>query len=132
MSDQQFYRPGEGVEIEVLPAEAGFLEVDELPGFDPLPGVHMSFMAGARMMANWVRIEPGAEVPTHQHPHEQVGLVLEGTIILTIDGETREIGPETCYVVPGGTPHGAYGGPQGCVVLDVFSPPREDYLAAGR
>ncbi len=130
MSDHQMYQPGAGVEIEALPADVGFSEISELAGFEPLPGVGMSMLAGARAMLNWVRIEPGAKVPAHSHPHEQLGFVLEGTIILRIGDETREIGPSTCYVIPGGVEHEGTGGAEGCVVMDVFAPPREDYLAA--
>ena len=132
MSSDDVYQPGEGVEIEALPAEVGFSEIADLDCFDPIDGVSMSMLAGARAMMNWVRIEPGATVPTHSHPHEQLGFVLEGTIILRIGDETREIGPSTCYVIPGGVEHEGTGGPNGCVVMDVFAPPREDYLAAAR
>lgn len=127
-----FYRAGEGIEIEALPAEGGFYKVDDLPWFMPLDGVKMSVMAGARTMANWVKIDPGQTVPEHAHPHEQVGLVLEGLIDMTIDGDTRRLAVGDCYVIPGGVPHAATSGPEGCLVLDVFSPPREDYLAAVR
>ena len=119
-------------EIEALPAETGFYRVDELPGFEPLAGVTMNLMAGARSMVNWVRIEPGREVPPHAHPHEQVGLVLEGAIIMTIAGEQRRCEPGDCYVIAGGVEHAGRAGEAGCLVLDIFSPPREDYLAAVR
>ena len=119
----------EEVEIEALPGEAGFFDTASLPGFAPLEGIQMSVLAGARMMANWVRIEPGATVPDHAHPHEQIGLVLEGEIDMTIDGETRRLAPGHSYVIPGGVRHAGVGGPAGCLVLDVFSPPRADYLS---
>lgn len=108
--------------------EPAFYEIDKLPSFDPIDGVNMSVLAGAQMMANWVRIAPGAEVPAHAHVHEQLGLVLEGEIEMMIDGETRTLGPGTCYCIASDVSHGAVGGPDGALVLDVFSPPREDYL----
>lgn len=132
MSEQQVYRPGESVEIEALPAEAGFWEIAELPGIEPVAGVRMNMLAGARAMINWVRLEPGTTMPAHSHPHEQLGYVIEGTIIMRIGDETREVGPGTCYVVPGGVEHEGVGGPNGCLVIDVFAPPREDYLAAAK
>lgn len=89
----------------------------------------MNVLSGGRMMANWVRLEPGATVPDHAHPHEQLGLVLEGEIDMTIDGETRRLVPGHAYVIPGGVRHAGVGGPSGCLVLDVFSPPRADYLS---
>jgi quercetin dioxygenase-like cupin family protein len=119
----------EEVEIEALPGMAGFFDVASLPGFAPLEGIQMNVLSGGRMMANWVRIEPGATVPDHAHPHEQIGLVLEGEIDMTIDGKTRRLAPGHAYVIPGGVRHAGVGGPAGCLVLDVFSPPRADYLS---
>lgn len=107
-----------------------FYEISHLPRFDPIPGITMSVMAGGRVMANWVRIESGVSVPTHSHEHEQVGLVLEGEIAMTIGDETRTLRPGHAYTIPGNFPHAATAGPSGCLVLDVFSPPREDYRAA--
>lgn len=107
-----------------------FYDVSTINPFAPAPGVEMYGVTGQAMMANWVRIEPGASVPNHQHPHEQLGVMLEGSMILTIGDETREIGPGMAYTIPGGVVHGGVGGPNGCLVLDIFSPPREDYIAA--
>ena len=109
-----------------------FYDIDRLPRFDPIPGVTMSVMTGGRVMANWVRIEPDVAVPSHAHDHEQVGLVLEGEIIMTIGDETRRLRPGHAYTIPGNCPHGATAGEEGCLVLDVFSPPREDYRAAAK
>ena len=119
----------EELEVESLPAQGGFFEISGLPGFAPFDGIQMNVLSGARMMANWVRLAPGAIVPDHEHPHEQLGLVIEGEIDMTIAGETRRVGPGVAYVVPGGVRHAGVGGPDGCLVLDIFSPPRQDYLA---
>ncbi len=114
--------------IEALPTTSGMYTVDELPSFQPLEGVTMSLLPGARMLANWVRIEPGAEVANHSHPHEQVGLVVEGEVMMTIDGETKRLVPGHCYCIAGDVEHGAVAGPEGAVVVDIFSPPRADYI----
>jgi quercetin dioxygenase-like cupin family protein len=118
------------VEGEQLAFQPGFYDIASLPGFNPAPGVQMNVMTGGAMMANWVRIDPGAGVPTHAHPHEQIGLVLEGTIEMTIAGETRTLAPGHAYTIPGHLPHSAVAGPDGCLVLDIFSPPREEYRSA--
>jgi quercetin dioxygenase-like cupin family protein len=113
-----------------LPAEV-FL-VSDLPKFDPIPGVTMSVMAGGRSMANWVRIEPHGSVPMHAHPHEQLGLVLEGQITMNIGGTESVLTPGHCYRIPGNLPHAAVAGPTGCLVVDVFAPLREEYVAAAK
>ena len=82
---------------------------------------------GERAMLNLIRFEPGSTVPLHSHTHEQLGLVLEGMQALVVEGVAHELGPLQAYVLPGGVEHSAYCGPEGALVLDIFSPPREDY-----
>lgn len=108
--------------------EPRFYDVAEIPPFSPLAGIEMQLMLGEAMMANWVRIAPNTEMPAHQHPHEQLGVMLEGTLELTMGDQTRLLRPGMAYTVPGGVVHSARSGADGCLVLDVFSPPREDYV----
>ncbi len=103
----------------------------DLDGIAPralCPGVAARIVPGDKVMFSVVTLDPGAVVPEHSHPHEQMGIVLSGTMELTIAGETRTLAGREVYRVPGGVPHSARGGPAGAVALDAFSPPREDYL----
>jgi quercetin dioxygenase-like cupin family protein len=104
-----------------------WLHRDEIAGFSPVAGVKMQSMPGGKMMAIWVTIEPNIDFPYHQHPHEQMGFMLEGALELTMNGESRDLRPGEAYAIPPMLPHKARTGPEGCVVLDVFTPPREDY-----
>jgi quercetin dioxygenase-like cupin family protein len=127
-----FWAQPEEVDVEdaSLDFEPAFYDIAALPGFTPAPGIVMNVMVGGRLMAIWVRLEAGSSVPTHAHPHEQIGLVLEGEIHMTIGGETRILVPGHAYTIPGNMPHAAVAGPSGAVVLDIFSPIREEYLSA--
>lgn len=130
---QPFRAQPEEIEVtSALPYPAAFFKVADLPGFAPVAGVEMQIMTGQNVMVNWVKIEAGAAVPGHAHPHEQLGFVLEGEINMMIDGETRVLGPGDAYAIPGTVTHGASAGPNGCVVIDIFSPLRDDYVAAAR
>ena len=91
------------------------------------PGVTAKIASGERMMLSLVTLAPGAVVPTHSHPQEQMGLMVSGTMEFTIEGETRALSGSGMYLVPGGVPHAAKAGPGGAVALDAFSPPREEY-----
>jgi quercetin dioxygenase-like cupin family protein len=102
--------------------------IDTMRSLSPLPGITMWPVSGSNVMINFVRLEPNAVVPLHHHHHEQAGTVIEGMIVLTIDGETRELRQGDAYVAAPHALHGAQGGPDGCLVVDVFSPPREDYI----
>jgi quercetin dioxygenase-like cupin family protein len=54
--------------------------------------------------------------------------VLEGTLIITIDGETRELRKGNAFIAAPHALHSAHSGPEGCLVVDIFAPPREDYI----
>jgi quercetin dioxygenase-like cupin family protein len=96
-------------------------------GFELAPGAIAKAVFGERGMLNVVELEPGAEVPLHSHPHEQLGLILRGTMTMVIDGVAHECGPMDAYALPGDLEHGGTAGPEGATVLDVFVPVREDY-----
>lgn len=101
--------------------------------FELAPGVRMFPLFGEGAMFDVVELDPGAVVPLHRHEHEQLGIVLSGGITMTIDGTDYELGPDDAYQIPGGVEHGAKAGNEGCRVIDIFQPVREDYrrLAGG-
>jgi len=96
-------------------------------GFELVPGVRMKPLFGDGAMLNLLEFDDGALVEAHSHSHEQLGLMLEGELVLTIDGVEHHLRRGDAYQIPGGLVHGAraVGGP--CRVLDVFQPIREDY-----
>jgi len=96
------------------------------------PGVRRSTIAcGTQMMQMQVLLDAGSVVPAHAHPHEQVSYVLRGRLHFTIAGETRECGPGEALAIPGGVAH-AVEALEETLVIDTFSPPREDLLAQDR
>ena len=108
--------------------EPKFVRLDEVRAFELAAGVSGRPLFGAEAMLNLIRFEPGATVPLHSHPHEQLGVVLEGMQALVVDGVAHELGPLEAYVLPGGVEHSAYCGPDGALVLDMFTPIRDDYF----
>jgi quercetin dioxygenase-like cupin family protein len=69
----------------------------------------------------------GQSVGTHAHPHEQAGYCFQGRFELTVGGVSTLIEPHDSYVIPGGTPH-SYRVLEDALAVEMFSPPREDYL----
>jgi unsaturated pyranuronate lyase len=108
--------------------EPQFVKLDAVRAFELAAGVTGQPLFGGGAMLNLIRFEPGAVVPLHSHPHEQLGIVLEGMQALVVEGVAHELGPLEAYALPGGVEHSAYCGPEGSLVLDVFTPVREDYL----
>ncbi|MBN1122488.1 MAG: cupin domain-containing protein [Anaerolineae bacterium] len=68
----------------------------------------------------------GVVLPEHSHPHQQVGYCSSGEIILTVNGVKKHCKPGDSWQVPGGVIHQATF-PVDSIVIDIFSPPREDY-----
>lgn len=101
---------------------------DGLPVVDLAPGIRARIVTGEQMMTCWITIEPDRELPLHDHPNEQIGVVVEGSIAVTIGEETRTVEAGEAYVVPAGVRHGGKTGPDGVLVMESFSPPRADYL----
>jgi quercetin dioxygenase-like cupin family protein len=106
-----------------------FIDLDSVPALEVLPGCRLRTPHGERLMLSYVEMDAGAEIPLHEHPHEQGGMLLKGTLELSIGSETRRCRPGDMFLIPGNTPHRAVAVDGPCVILDVFSPVREDYAA---
>jgi len=79
------------------------------------------------MMTVEVMFETGAEGAPHSHPHVQCSYVLSGKFSYTVDGETTLLNTGDTIIVPSGLTHGTTCLEKG-VLLDVFTPCREDFL----
>jgi quercetin dioxygenase-like cupin family protein len=91
------------------------------------PGVEAHVVWGSRLMLSVVYLQPHAQVDEHSHPHEQMGMVLEGRAEFTIGGETRVLGPGDMYLMPSGVRHKVIAFDAPVRAIDVFNPPREEY-----
>ena len=69
------------------------------------PGVDIYTAAGEQIMLSLVEFEPRAVVESHSHPHEQMGLLLEGELTFTIDGQAHTVRPGQMWRIPGGVVH---------------------------
>ena len=104
-----------------------FVEEEDLSTKSIAPGVSIAVAGGDKAQMSFVTLTPGSQVPLHDHPHEQLGVVLEGEFVMVIGEENRTIRTGDKYVIPGGVRHGVTEVMTKSVALDIFSPPREDY-----
>ena len=106
-----------------------FIDLDKIPPVEISPGVRVRTPYLNNLMLSYLEMDADGVVPLHQHPHEQGGILLRGRLELTIGDEVRVVEPGSLFLIPANVPHKArpVGGP--VVVLDVFSPVREDYAA---
>ena len=93
----------------------------------PVAGCRLKAPFGEHLMLSYLEMEAGAEIPWHQHPHEQGGILLSGRMQLSIGDETRTVEPGAMYLIPANVRHRAIAIDGPATVLDVFSPIREDY-----
>ncbi len=91
------------------------------------PGVTIRTCAAERMMLSLAELEPHAVVEEHSHPHEQVGMVIEGRAIFHVGGEEKILQPGDMYRIPGNVRHRVVALDQRVKALDIFYPIREDY-----
>ena len=94
-------------------------------------GISTRIFCGDQAMLSIVTIGPNAKGKNHSHPQEQWGFLIEGSGIRIQGNEEIEINKGDFWQTPGGVDHGIIGGPQGAKVLDVFSPPRDEYKVEG-
>jgi quercetin dioxygenase-like cupin family protein len=102
------------------------LKLDAIAARDIFPGLRARIVHTERTSQSWVEIDDGASFPEHRHPHEQVVNVLDGTLELSVSGETHLLRPGDVFIIPPHAPHSGRALSR-CRVLDVFAPVREDY-----
>ena len=103
-----------------------FLTLRDISPKEIMPGFRGRFIHGdALTVAHW-EIEAGSELPTHIHPQEMIINMMEGQFELTVDGQTRSLAPGAIVVIPGNVPHSGRAITD-CRIIDVWSPPRDDY-----
>jgi quercetin dioxygenase-like cupin family protein len=122
------------MDAQVVPPLTFFSSAALVPTpFPQFAGLTARLLAGEHLMALFGHLEPGTTLPLHSHPHEQITYVLEGAASLQIGDDERELGPGDGALVPGGVTHGIVRvGPDGCAIIEVYTPVREEYLAAMR
>ena len=82
---------------------------------------------GDQTLMGQFTLAKGALIPTHTHPHEQTGMMISGKLRFVVDGQTMEVEAGDSWCLPGGAAHSAEALADS-VVIEVFSPVREDYL----
>lgn len=79
---------------------------------------------GTQQELCWVKFEPGSVYPMHSHPYEQVSVLVQGRLRLTVGEETRDVGPGDMWFAPANTAHGGeILGDEPVIFIDVYAPP---------
>jgi quercetin dioxygenase-like cupin family protein len=74
-----------------------------------------------------ITFEKGAAGAVHSHPHLQITYIVKGSIMFTIDGETKVMNAGDSLYMPANSVHGAVA-LEDSILVDVFNPKRDDFL----
>lgn len=93
-----------------------------------LDGIYIKTLVYGKetLMAKFL-LREGAILPEHNHPYEQTGYLVEGNIILYIDGKKHEMNKNDSWCIPKNVLHKVEVIEES-VVLEIFSPTRKDYI----
>ena len=89
--------------------------------------IDREMVVGDKLMLARVFLKKGAHVPQHYHHNEQVTYILEGALKFAIDGKEIVVHAGEVLCIPSNMPHEAWA-LEDTLDLDVFNPPREDWL----
>ncbi len=101
-------------------SDSGFVQV--LDGITIKTLVH-----GSRTLMTEFHLSAGSVLPEHSHPFEQTGCLVRGSITLYIAGKPYAMSPGDSWCIPPDVPHRADIS-EDSVAMEIFSPPREDYM----
>jgi len=93
-----------------------------------LEGVYLKTLGhGQSMLMGQFKLEKGAMVPTHNHVHEQIGILISGRLRFRVAEETFDAEAGDSWCIPGDMEHSAEA-LEDSIAVEIFSPVREDYL----
>jgi len=110
-----------------MPSMTGFSALRQLPEEKVTDKISRRLLVGDKEMIVWWSMKAGAHAAAHSHPHEQMFWMISGRMEFRLGGAKRTCGPGDVGVIPGGVEHEAWF-PEDTEVVDVFAPPREDFL----
>ncbi|MGB9728173.1 MAG: cupin domain-containing protein [Nitrososphaeria archaeon] len=102
--------------------------LDNVPYTDLVKGAKSRLIAGERLLVSFIEMEPNMTFPLHRHESEQIMIVLEGSMMQTLGSMTVKVSKGDVLVIESNELHGGQVSEEGCKAIDIFVPPREDYL----
>lgn len=104
--------------------EGSVTPMDEIPSYEVASGLFFRPVFTSNMSFNFVTFPPQSGFPEHSHAEEQVSIVREGHMEITIGDGTWSVKPGDVILFPPHVPHSGRTLDESCRLIDVFSPPR--------
>ena len=108
---------------------SGFNALRNLPEEKVTDKITRRVLTGDKEMVVWWTMKAGAHAAAHRHPHEQIFWMISGAMDFRLGTERKLCRAGDVAVVPGGVEHEAWF-PEDTEVVDIFAPPREDFLTS--
>ena len=99
-----------------------------IPSVETAPGIKRQMIVGTKMTMCRFTFDPFVVTAEHTHPHEQMTLIVQGKVRFIIEGEVKILAPGDVVHFPPNNRHGATMLDEQVVLIDIFSPVREDFL----
>jgi len=100
----------------------------DVPAIELTPNIKANIVSAENITLSFISAEPNAPLPLHRHKNEQMLIVLDGSIDFIIEGKQYKVNKGDVVVLPPNVEHGACFS-KGARVIDIFSPPRQDFVA---
>ena len=114
---------------EIQQIKALFTDWDKIPVENPSDGIERQMVIGKNIMICRFRFAPFLVTPEHTHPHEQMTLVVKGKVKFIIEGKPHIMSAGDVLHFPPHNRHGATMLDEEVILIDIFSPIREDFLS---
>lgn len=100
----------------------------DVPVVELGPGVMAHIVSAERMTVSFATLAPSICAAVHHHEHEQIMVVVDGECDFILEGKLYPMERGDVIIVPSNAEHGAYSSEKGCQLIDIFSPPRQDFV----
>ena len=100
----------------------------EVPLVQVATGSKSHIVAGRNVLVSFLTMSPHSFFEVHKHEAEQIMVVIDGYCDEVIEGKLYRVSKGDVILLPPNVEHGGYIYDQPCVAIDIFCPPRQDYL----
>ena len=104
------------------------IRLSDFDFIDVADGHVMKLVTGKNIMVSFVELSPDKSFSLHNHPAEQITYILEGEIDMTLGKETYRMKSGDLALIPSNVIHQGQTGNVECKFLDIFNPPREEFM----
>ncbi len=123
-ADERYFELTEPTDGAYDDSGGSIIHMDDYPSYEIAEGLFFRPVFTENMSLNFVTFPPHSGFPSHVHPEEQISIIREGEMDITVGSVTKRVKPGDVVVYPPDVPHEGTTYDQPCRVIDIFSPPR--------